>query len=1018
MLNALIRFALTQRVFVVALFVLLVSLGVNSLQSLPIDAFPDISPTQINVIIKSPGMTAEEIEAQITRPLETELLGIPNQDILRSTTKYGITSITIDFLEGTDIYWARQQVSNRVNGIWSNLPDNAEGGVAPLSTPMSEMFMFTLEHPNLTLAEKKHYLQWLIRPTLRTISGVADINILGGETRTIQFQPDYAQLHALGLTLAEVETQIANANLNGVIGKIDLGIDSIVLRTEGRFSSIENLKNLFIVSPGGVSHPLAQLGTIDYGRLPRYGGVTKDGYETAQALVVALKGANTKQVVMDVKATLEQLKPSLPDGAQLNVFYDRTQLIDTAVSTINESLIWAIVLVSIILSLFLGNLKSSIVVALSIPISVAISFYLMDIYGLTANLMSFGGLVIAIGMLVDSSVVVVENVSALLSKQQNLPRLHLILRAAQSVAKPVVSGTLIVIAVFLPLLTLVGLEGKLFTPVALTIVFAMTSALVTSLTIIPVAASYLMGNTQLKEPVFISKLREGYSRSLKANLTKPVIMIATTVVLTIGAVFAYLGTGKIFLPTLNEGDIIVQLEKVPTISLEESMQLDMQIEKHLLETVPELKQLIARTGSDELGLDPMSLNETDLFMELQPRETWRFETKSELEAAIRDALAPFKGINIGFTQPIQMRVSEMLTGSSGAVSVKVFGDDVTTLSHIAGDIAAVAGQTQGSIDVQTSLIEGGDYINIRLIPQVAAKVGIDNAHLANYLRSRFDVSRIGEVLQGRISTPIVISERQDIRNTPESLATLAGINIPNKDGTLYRLDQFAEVELATGPALIERENGQRFSAVSMNIVERDISGFVEELSGNILQQIDLPTGYHVTFGGEFENQERATKRLITIIPVVLLMIVLLLFSTFRSLALSLIILLNIPVALIGGIFGLYLTGSYISVPASVGFIALMGIAILNGVVMVSHFEQMKFQFSDASRMLITAASSRLRPILMTATTAVFGLIPLILATGPGSEIQKPLAIVVISGLITATPVTLYLLPYLYSKVIK
>ncbi|MBT8450293.1 MAG: efflux RND transporter permease subunit, partial [Gammaproteobacteria bacterium] len=427
-------------------------------------------------------------------------------------------------------------------------------------------------------------------------------------------------------------------------------------------------------------------------------------------------------------------------------------------------------------------------------------------------------------------------------------------------------------------------------------------------------------------------------------------------------------------------------------------------------------QLIARTGSDELGLDPMGLNETDLFMELSPVDTWRFDTKDELIAAIREALAPFIGINIGFTQPIQMRVSEMLTGGTGAVSVKIFGHDISLLSKVANQVSAVATQVEGSTDIQTTLIEGGDYINIKLRPNEAAQLGFTNENLARYLQSRFDVSPIGLIIQGNVSVPIVISERNSVKNLSSSLALLKSIRLPNDEGQLYRLSDFADVQLVSGPALIERENAQRFSAVAMNVDGRDISGFVEELNAKITEQVDLPVGFQVEFGGEFKNQERASSRLLSIIPFVILIIILLLFSTFRSLNLALMIILNIPFALVGGIYGLFLTGEYLSVPASVGFIALMGIAILNGVVMVSHFEQKKFSSESVSSMILEASASRLRPILMTATTAIFGLIPLILATGPGAEIQKPLAIVVVTGLITATLVTLYLLPLLYKKV--
>ena len=506
MLDQVIRFSLVQRVFVLVAFGILLSLGGLAWKQIPIDAFPDISPTQVNIIIKASGMTAEEIEAQITRPVETELLGIPKQTILRSTTKYAITSITLDFEDGIDIYWARQQVNERLNNLWSSLPDIAQGGVAPMSTPLSEMFMFTIENPHLSLMERKHLLDWQIRPLLRTVAGVADVNVLGGYTKTVQFTPDPIAIEAAGLTLAEIADKIQQANMNGSVGRMDIGTDSMVIRTEGRIKAADELGNIVVGNLEGFPLQLKNLGEISIGSLARYGAVTKDAEETTEALVVALKDANTADVVRGVRTKLEQLESTLPPGTKLNVFYDRKNLIDTAVNTITNALFQAIALVIILLALFLGHVNASLVVSTSIPIAVLITFLMMKEWGLSANLMSLGGLVIAIGMLVDSSVVVVENIVTQLNKNVPLPRMHLIFRACKSIAKPVFAGTLIVIVVFIPLLTLSGLEGKLFSPVALTIVFAMTAALITALTIIPVFSSLLIRSGGISTPVSYTHL--------------------------------------------------------------------------------------------------------------------------------------------------------------------------------------------------------------------------------------------------------------------------------------------------------------------------------------------------------------------------------------------------------------------------------------------------------------------------------------------------------------------------------
>ena len=1017
MLDKIIRFSLTQRVFVLVVFGVFLTLGMSAWKNIPIDAFPDISTTQVNIIIKAPGMTAEEIESQITTLVETELLGIPKKDILRSTTKYAITSITLDFKSGTDIYWARQQVNERLLSVWNQLPANIEGGLAPMSTPLSEMFMFTIENPSLSITERKHILDWQIRPLLRTVEGVADVNILGGETKTIQFSPDVIVLSNANITIDEIQNHLDAANINGSVGRINVGTESLIIRTQGRFQNINDVANLVVKNDNGKLYHLKDIGKISFNSLVRYGAVTKDGHETTEALVVALKNANTAQVVDGVVEKLNQIEKTLPEGTHLNVFYNRKNLIETAVDTITSALIQAIVLVIVLLAVFLGNIRASMVVATSIPIAVIITFFLMYQFGLSANLMSLGGLVIAIGMIVDSSVVVVENIISQLSKNTNLPRMHLMYRASKAIAAPVFSGTVIVIMVFVPLLSLTGLEGKLFSPVALTIVFAMCSALVISLTVIPVLASFIISNKNLDTPSYLVKLQQAYTNTLDKVLKAPSLtMIIFVIVLIVSAVL-YTFLGKTFMPVLDEGDIIVQLEKSPTISLKESLDLDKQIEKALLANVPEIKQIVARVGSDELGLDPMSLNETDVFMELQPRDTWEVATKSEIEDKIRHILLQYPGINFGFTQPIQMRVSEMLTGSTGAVTAKVFGADITQLSKIAHDISLIVKKTQGSVDVQTTIIVGGDYLNVVLKPELASQFDMSVAELSHYLNIQVDGFKAAEIIKGKIKTPIMFANKSNSGQI-SSIKELEKLMVIMPDGTSLRLKDIADVTLKVGPALVERENAERFAVVATNVSGRDMVGFVEELQQNVNTELKLPNGYYVVYGGEFENQIRATNNLLTVIPLVLFLIVIILFSTFNSLAKAGLILANIPFALMGGILGLFVSGQYVSVPASIGFIALLGVAVLNGVVMLSHIESVKYKTKDLFKLVSNAAGDRLRPILMTATTAMFGLMPLVVATGPGAEIQKPLAIVVIGGLFTSTIATLYLLPIFYYKLEK
>ncbi|MCT8867320.1 efflux RND transporter permease subunit [Shewanella sp. ZOR0012] len=1010
MLTSVIRFSLTQRLFVLIVALILMLAGARAWFAIPLDAFPDISPTQVKIILKAPGMTPEEIEAQITVPIETELLGIPQQSILRSTTKYAISDITLDFEEGTDIYWARQQVSERLSAVWDSFPEGVSGGVAPMSTPLSEIFMFSLENPNLSLLERRQLLEWEIRPLLRTVPGVADVNILGGYAKSFSISPNPAAMAAAGVSFAALQQAIVENNHNEGAGKLTIGTDTIIVRSEGRIDDIDELKQLVIKADNAKVYRLQDLADIQIGHLARYGAVTKDGNETAEALIIALKDANTAQVVNNIKEKLAQISLTLPEGSQINTFYDRANLINTAIETISNALFEAVVLVIVLLALFLGNVRAALVVSLSLPLAALFTFLMMDYFNLSANLMSLGGLVIAIGMLVDSSVVVVENMVNLIATKQRLPRLHLIFRATKDVAIPVVSGTVIVIIVFSPLLTLSGLEGKLFTPVAITIVFAMLSALVLSLTVIPVIASYLVNEKAAKEPKAIEKLKHLYLGSLKAcfGWQKPFMLIAFSLLIVSLGLFSLVG--KTFMPTLDEGDIILQLEKSPSISLDASIAIDKQIQQTLLGQIPEIKQMVARTGADEIGLDPMGLNETDVFLELAPRSEWRFATKEQLIDAIRTVLLKYPGVNFNFTQPIQMRVSEMLTGSIGDVAIKVFGNDIETLGKLTGEIEQLVTATQGSVDVKMAMIEGSPFINLTLDNELARGFGMSTMEFARYLKSQLEGVVVTEVLQGKKRTPVLIANNQaQISNINELQNQL----LVMPDHSLKRLSDVAVLSYKQGPILIEREQGNRFSVITTNVQGRDIVGFVEELNSKIAKEIKLPSGYSVSFGGEFENQQRATSNLLLVIPIAIALITLILFTTFGSLAKSGLILANVPFAMMGGIVSLYLSGEYLSVPASVGFIALLGVAVLNGVVMVSYYEQTKYLFGSLRERVEQGAARRLRPILMTATTAMFGLIPLVFASGPGAEIQKPLAIVVIGGLLTSTITTLYLLPMLY-----
>lgn len=1011
MIAKLLSFSLKNRLFVFITFLLIIAAGIQSFRQLPVDAFPEISPTQVKIILRAPGMAAERVENQVTHPIETELLGIPNQTILRSTTKYGITSITLDFEEGTDIYWARQQVAEKLAAVRDALPAGIQGGLAPMSTPLSEMFMFTVENPDLTLSEKRHLLDWVIRPALRTVEGVADVTNLGGKVRTFQFSPDPIKLSEAKVSLDTIKTRLEEANQVGNLGRVTLGTETFSARVSGRIVELNDLAALSVENANGDVYRLEQLGEVSLSYLPRFGAITKDGQEAVEGLVVGLKGANAAAVVASVKDKLTQLQSSLPQHTDINVFYNRKGLIDTAIAGISDALMESIVLVIAVLVFFLRNIRASILVSLSIPIAALITFICLRQIGLSANLMSLGGLVIAIGMIVDSSVVITEKVETELNSEKNLPILHKIYRASLSVAPSVVSGTIIIVLVFLPLLTLTGLEGKLFSPVALTIVIAIAASLVTALTLIPALASLMMRPNKRRNKM-LERLQASYRVILNSALTHKPLLITGFVVLFGLSALSFIMVGKTFMPTMDEGDIIVQFEKAPTLSLSESIAIDTQVENALLEQVPEIKQIVARTGSDELGLDPMGLNETDVFMELKPRDEWRFDNKQALIDAIREVVSGYPGMNVNVTQPIQMRISEMLTGSTGAVSIKVFGDEMDTLAGLTDEIVASARDVEGAVDVQASVITGAQFLSIVPDMQKLNYYGISKRAFSEFIHSQLSGYSVSEAVNGRIRTPIVFGSQSESSGY-QAVTRLNSLTIIAEQGKAVPLSEVATISFEQGPAIIERENSHRYALITTNVENRDVVGFVNELQSQIEKQVELPAGYFVEYGGEFENQARASANLLMVIPVALLLIVILLFTSMGSLGLTAIVLTNIPFALSGGAISLWISGQYMSVPASVGFIALMGVAILNGIVMVSHFEQTKIHFSHLSSLVIAGATDRLRPVLITAITAIFGLIPLLISTGPGSEIQRPLAAVVIGGLVTATLATLLLLPALY-----
>ncbi|WNV06574.1 CusA/CzcA family heavy metal efflux RND transporter [Candidatus Methylospira mobilis] len=1011
-MSGLIQFALTQRLLVLILTLLLAGAGYVATVNIPIDAFPDVSPVQVKIIVKAPGMTPEEVETRITAPIELELLGIPKQTMLRSIAKYALTDITIDFEEGADIYWARQQIAERINAVWGVLPEGVEGGMAPMTTPLGEMFMFTVEGGDLTLMERRNLLDWVIRPALRTVPGVADVNTLGGLVRSYEVIPNNAALSSRGITTEALISALKSNNRNDGAGRLAEGEESLLVRAEGQIRDLDDVKAIVVANQNGVAITVGDVAEVRIGELTRYGAVSQNGEgEAVEGLVLGLRGSNARQVVVGVEKKLDEIQTALPEGVKLSVFYNRSELVNRAIHTVVRALVEAIVLVLILLVLFLGDLRAALTVAGILPLSALFTFLLMHQFGITANLMSLGGLAIAIGKLVDPAVVVVENITTHLADpkmQGKLPRLHLIYRAMREVTAPVVSGALIIGIVFVPLLSLEGLEGKLFRPVAFTNVFAMTGSLFMSMLVIPVIASWLMRNVKHEEPWLARKLHEIYKPALLWALahTRQVIIVAALLLLATAVIYTRIG--KTFMPTLDEGTVIIQVEKLPSINLEQSVRLDEQIQKALFRHVPAVARVVSRVGSDEIGLDPMGLNETDNFLVLKPEDQWGGKTKEQVLDEIRRVMESIPGIDFGFTQPIQMRVTEMLTGVRGDVAVKLYGPDLAVLNEEAEAIANAMRTVNGASDVFTIRNAGMQYLQVRIDRLAIGRMGLDGDALERTLRAQIEGLKLGIVQEDIKRTPLLLRASSD----PEQLATLQ-ISLP--DGRRVPLSAVAHIERTEGVVAINRERGQRYAVVRSNVEGRDLVGFVEDARKAVAERVALPSGYYLTWGGQFENQQRAAKRLAIVIPISIGLIFMLLFTTFGSVRLAVLVLTNVPFSLVGGVTSLWLSGEYLSVSASVGFISLLGIAVLNGVVMVTYFNQLRAQGLAMDDVVMTGAMRRLRPVLMTASIAAFGLIPLLFASGPGSEIQRPLAIVGVGGLVTSTLLTLILLPILYRR---
>ena len=1026
MIEALVRACLGQRLVVLVVAVILLVFGLNAARKLSVDAFPDVTNVQVQIATDAPGRSPEEVERFATVPLEIAMTGLPGLTEMRSLNKPGLSLITLVFTDKTNVYFARQLVMERLLEVGSRLPPGLQPVLGPVSTGLGEVYQYTLERADdgsrtLTteeLTQRRIAQDWVVRPLLRSISGVAEINSQGGFVKQYQVlvNPDRLRYHQLAI--ADVFRAVGQNNANVGGGILPHYAEQYLIRGIGLVTSIDDLRNIVLKEKGGVPVYVRDVAQVTLGSEVRQGALVKNGVtESVGGIVLMLAGGNAKAIVSQVKQKVDEInqKGMLPGGLKIVPYYDRSELVDAALWTVTKVLLEGVLLVVVVLFLFLGDVRSSLVVVATLVLTPLLTFIVMNQTGLSANLMSLGGLAIAIGLMVDGSVVVVENAFGQLGKGAGTPaqKRDIIVDAVKEVATPVIFGVGIIILVFLPLMTLQGMEGKMFAPLAFTIVIALAISLLLSLTLTPVLSAYL-----LKAPAhggehdtrLIAAMKRPYLRLLDwvlANERKTFGCALAAFALTL-ALVPFLGTA--FIPEMKEGSVVPGINRPANISLDESIKMENQAMK-LVMTVPGVKSAISGVGRGESPADPQGQNESTPIVSLKPRSEWPAGwNQDDIADAIRAKLETIPGVQIVMAQPISDRVDEMVTGVRSDVAVKVFGDDLEKLKTVAAQIAVVAQTITGAQDFRIERVSGQQYLQIEIDRQAIARLGLNVSDVHELLEIAVAGKRATDIFEGERRFGAVVRLPESFRN---NISAISNILLTSPNGAQVRLDDVARVRVMEGPAQISRELGKRRIVVGVNVKGRDLGGFVAELQQKVDQQVKLPESYYLEWGGQFQNMERALGHLKIIIPITIGAIFFLLFLLFNSLRLASLIIMVLPFASIGGVVGLFVAGEYLSVPASVGFIALWGIAVLNGVVLVSYIRSLRTGGMSVREAVVEGARMRFRPVMMTATVALLALVPFLFSDGPGSEVQKPLAIVVIGGLITCTILTLVVLPVLY-----
>ena len=1027
MIEAFIRGSLNQRLIVMVISAMLIIGGFFAAQKLSLDAFPDVTNIQVQVATVATGKSPEEVERFITVPIEIAMTGLPGLVEMRSLNKDALSLITLVFNDATDVYFARQLVMERLMQVQDVMPKDVSPILGPVSTGLGEIFQYTLELPDeegrqLTVPEltnRRTINDWVVRPLLRNITGVAEINSQGGYVKQYQVLVNPDRLAHYKIKMSRVFEALEKNNINSGAGVLPKGAQQYLIRGEGLIQNINDIENIVLKETDGIPIYMRDIGEVKIGYEVRVGAVIKNGAtEAVGGVVMMLRGGNAKEVVKNIKERVQEINDNemLPGGLKIVPYYDRSELVSAAITTVVKVLIEGVILVIAILFIFLGDFRSSVIVVMTLVLTPLITFMAMNYLGISANLMSLGGLAIAIGLMVDGSVVIVENTFHRLGHmKKNENKNQVIFNACKEVATPVLFGVGIIILVFLPLMTMQGMEGKMFAPLALTIAIALTISLILSFSLSPALCSFFLTGGSGEDTKLIQKIKTPYINVLKKVLVnqKKVITIAVSFFVVSIMTIPFLGTS--FIPEMKEGSIVPGIDRVPNISIEESINMEFKAMKAIME-VPGVKSVVSALGRGESPADPQAQNESTPLVSLKPKEEWpEGWTQDDIANAIKEKLKFLPGVVLMMMQPISDRVDELVTGVRADVAVKIFGDDIKILRKKADEVAELAKEIEGATGIKVEKITGQQYLNIVLDRAAIARHGFNVSEINDLIEMAIGGKEATRIYEGQRNFGAAVRFPAQYRDDED---VIRNIMLTSPNGSRVSLGDLATIETRDGPARISREFAKRRVYTGINVEGRDLGGLVADLQQAINQKLDLPDGYYIEYGGQFENMTRALGHLSIIIPLTIVGIFFLLFLLFNSVRFATLIITVLPFASIGGIFGLALTGEYLSVPASVGFITLAGIAVLNGVVLISCIQGLQKDGMKIDLAIIEGCKQRLRPVLMTASVAMLALIPFLFATGPGSEVQKPLAIVVIGGLITSTSLTLLVLPALYKMFAK